>query len=927
LSTSEIAGLLADGSRPGAPEPTLLPWLTRRIAQSDLPAAAAAAGGTTSAPGNRWPVVADAVAAIIGERAYDPGRLRQILDILPPVAARLGTETAAAIDWAWTGGDAVGYAILGGLPPVLFRRARRRDLVDGPPWNVILTAPPTAPLADIEALYWLATTGPDTRAKTDQEAAYLLPFRSGPRARWQAREAIESAVSEGSYWYAAAMLARAAPRLDQDDQAWLRETVARMPPFWSSGLTRLTDLPVPRWNRDEDELAASHPAIPQLNELADRMDRDQLADLAVSVIWDIAARHRLINPWNTAPDQLAAPGSMAEPAPSRDLGLIRDRQRLLGREDVEEVEEAEEKAERHFNVYVAAAGREDPVPPSPLELDADYVLRCNIGAASRHSLVQGDLSVIPDDYLPDGPLKLRLVLFLDGYPPVIEPIDLPEEGDSDWVMLPLPRVNEPSVLHGDVTVYYGAAIVLMYGLILPFGGDGARGPEAVSRYQLSHTLTDLEKIEGRTMSFAVSGPASAPAIYVNDLTFAPTELRYDPRETDRGRFPLRTKFYDAHFSVRVDNGKKKEVSRFSSRQGHPFAKSPAEADRDLRVLARDGGQVFNYLFNLDRHRDRLRRMLRTEAEARGRPPVLQVVPLGDQPVPVPWAALYDLPLGRDIRKYEPCPSIAEFGPGGSAAQVPVNCPHEASHKDEDGERWKLNQLCPWGFWGLSVIIEHPPSTQARDLETQVRPAAGQLEILVGYDTELDSKLRRRHLEELEKTHGAGLLVPYVDGIDGIEQQLRGETMDVVYLYCHVFEDPDQPGQHIPAIHFDDGLVTSQDIDGWNDTSWAPRHWSRRHPLVIINGCSSAARGPGSLASLVGSFVETGASGVIGTEIAIDQGLGGWAMELFLSALRHQSVGEALRSMRWEMFRGGNLIGLAYTPYCLAGLTVSPHGRA
>jgi hypothetical protein len=50
------------------------------------------------------------------------------------------------------------------------------------------------------------------------------------------------------------------------------------------------------------------------------------------------------------------------------------------------------------------------------------------------------------------------------------------------------------------------------------------------------------------------------------------------------------------------------------------------------------------------------------------------------------------------------------------------------------------------------------------------------------------------------------------------------------------------------------------------------------------------------------------------------------MEVFLSVLRDRPVGEALRSTRWEMFRGGNLIGLAYTPYCLAGLTVSPQGE-
>ena len=45
------------------------------------------------------------------------------------------------------------------------------------------------------------------------------------------------------------------------------------------------------------------------------------------------------------------------------------------------------------------------------------------------------------------------------------------------------------------------------------------------------------------------------------------------------------------------------------------------------------------------------------------------------------------------------------------------------------------------------------------------------------------------------------------------------------------------------------------------------------------------------------------------------------MELFLSALRAYPVGMALRSVRWRMFSSGNLMGLAYTPYCLAGLTL------
>ena len=33
---------------------------------------------------------------------------------------------------------------------------------------------------------------------------------------------------------------------------------------------------------------------------------------------------------------------------------------------------------------------------------------------------------------------------------------------------------------------------------------------------------------------------------------------------------------------------------------------------------------------------------------------------------------------------------------------------QAAPTIENGQ-WKLNQLCPWGFWGLSAIIEHRPA--------------------------------------------------------------------------------------------------------------------------------------------------------------------------------------------------------------------------
>ena len=46
------------------------------------------------------------------------------------------------------------------------------------------------------------------------------------------------------------------------------------------------------------------------------------------------------------------------------------------------------------------------------------------------------------------------------------------------------------------------------------------------------------------------------------------------------------------------------------------------------------------------------------------------------------------------------------------------------------------------------------------------------------------------------------------------------------------------------------------------------------------------------------------------------------MRLFLRELAAgKSVGSSLRAMRWTMLRKGNLMGLAYTPFCLANLTV------
>jgi hypothetical protein len=73
-------------------------------------------------------------------------------------------------------------------------------------------------------------------------------------------------------------------------------------------------------------------------------------------------------------------------------------------------------------------------------------------------------------------------------------------------------------------------------------------------------------------------------------------------------------------------------------------------------------------------------------------------------------------------------------------------------------------------------------------------------------------------------------------------------------------------------------------------------------------------------NFVSTFVGARASGVIGTEISIDQRVASPAMSSFLELFeRGESAGHALRSMRWKLLMLGNVMGLSYTPYCSASL--------
>jgi hypothetical protein len=113
-----------------------------------------------------------------------------------------------------------------------------------------------------------------------------------------------------------------------------------------------------------------------------------------------------------------------------------------------------------------------------------------------------------------------------------------------------------------------------------------------------------------------------------------------------------------------------------------------------------------------------------------------------------------------------------------------------------------------------------------------------------------------------------------------------------------------------------------------DESGRPAFEFPRHPLVFINGCQSADMHPDAPRPFVEAFARLGAAGVIGTEGPVWQPLATEVGERFwLGMLSGEPVGALLRTIRLELLRKNNPLGLLYTAYASAELRLPLLGRA
>ena len=209
-------------------------------------------------------------------------------------------------------------------------------------------------------------------------------------------------------------------------------------------------------------------------------------------------------------------------------------------------------------------------------------------------------------------------------------------------------------------------------------------------------------------------------------------------------------------------------------------------------------------------------------------PVIQVIDLSVGQLPIPWALLYDLPFS-DSGTDEECPSIADFGPGHEAQrEIPARCPYEQQHRDTD-LRWRPDVLCPWGFWGLSAELQHPPYV-SRCLEAVVsEDAALPRAFLMASGPDLDDALRGEHIRELDRQAPNEWTRPPLGVAQDLKNELAPESMDVIYFYCHCDYAEDAPGIGLkPYLRLDNTQpITPSVISAWAQSSaWPEPHWPR-----------------------------------------------------------------------------------------------------
>jgi hypothetical protein len=590
-----------------------------------------------------------------------------------------------------------------------------------------------------------------------------------------------------------------------------------------------------------------------------------------------------------------------------------------------------EPGPRYLNVVVFDEGEKNPHSRDvPLRTESSYRLRLGIGRPAKDSIVR-DPDEVPVEKLPrreDGHW-----LEIGVASPDLEVSNrthhmfLPTEGAAwvcdckpggphscspgeRWETLAIAVRTGPErgAAHARINLYFQNNVIQSLSLSADVvGGDDPRGRGgivALTDFTLSNRLADISQLEPRTASIVVNEtPGGTHFLVFKGAGEELVAISFGEGQLSSAMKTMRANLTDVH--IEVTGNRRDNRLRPGNRKG------PVEFREDLTAMARAGYRYWSALaaFGMDRLRN---------AKASGTE-TIEIARVPNSAFVFPWAGVYDLPLRAPQVPLVFCPLIERWDGNQPLVESEMRvCPHADEHVGVE------NVICPFGFWGYRYAIEEPASTDNKAAPLTIN-ASEPFSMAVAKGSDLNQGLTASHLASL-RARLPGYEQVVAESWEAVKESLADPSLELAYFYCHGLTGAAE-GESCLEITAGD-LLEPPDLLTWKQIAWAqvPNHWTETRPLVFLNGCHTLDVLPQSPVNFVDCFSQVGASGVVGTEITLDQAMASEASEVFFEHLvgtPGMGVGEALRRTRLHFLAKGNMLGLAYTAYCRAELALTP----
>ena len=614
-----------------------------------------------------------------------------------------------------------------------------------------------------------------------------------------------------------------------------------------------------------------------------------------------------------------------------------------------------------------AYGRGAPIPPEAarLTLGTPIVLGIQLGPRSPYTPILDATALIEEPFKWEkGDAGVWLSIGITGLDFTVagaplQQVWLPRQGASDLVEFIIePRRAEASQLR--ICLYFGADLLQSLRLAalvatpsnLDAGGVDAGGADAgkVLAEAIGVSPDRVGKLGWLArMEYAAVADIAAPperdvalSIFANDLGGRQVVTvrgadSYDveaPGDTSDKADAIRNAL----------NGIGRDIGGFYAFLGQGaiplHSAPPAQRDAALLRLADAGWSLYSAIFSRAT-RDRM------APELAGDRRIIHVAHLLLEKV-IPWAAVYDRPSdpygqelgGRPLRRAV-CPAGLPGQDGAFPAQTcgtdprcPLSTEGLAAAAAAGVAVTEGTTVCARHFWGFRHRVELPPyQDEGPELAAPTAPnalvrrdvtaAGAPFKMLTGYNATLGSA--PGHLAELQAMLQARKpMSPWqaLTNFDDIRAALSRADIDLLYLLCHARGGSAEPDIKPPVLELQDQEPSTPSRLGADGL--AAGVTLAHHPLVVLNGCNTAAFSPDSLSPFIRILVrDCEAAGVLGTEVPIPELLAGEAGRLFLDAfLGGASAGDALLGLRRNLIARGNPMGLAYTLYAVSELAIA-----